>query len=208
MILPTSLSFLHTPLSGQIAVFNVLVDTASMCRAGGNPPATGPLTSTVSGTYLNTMDTAMCSDHITSWHYCYYPSAASVGQTYTMTVAAWRLDAGIYRLIQGTSRTITLTPIETKAKIFCKEEALDPVNYVLVSEGDVIGVVLPSTNPIPVVSSNAGSGFSLRRHPQNTGPTDLMGSEFAEILNSTLHLYVELGKLLPCPQSVVAIFLL
>ena len=78
----------------------------------------------------------------------------------------------MYRLIQGTSRTITLTPIETKAKIFCKEEALDPVDYVLVSEGDVIGVVLPSTNPIPVVSSNAGS---LRRHSWNVSPTDLLG---------------------------------
>ena len=172
----------------------VHVDVASMCRAGSNLPATGPLTSTVSGTYLNTMDTAMCSDHIISWHYCYYPSAAPVGQTYTMTVAAWRLDAGMYRLIQGTSRTITLTPIETKAKIFCKEEALDPVDYVLVSEGDVIGVVLPNTNPIPVVSSNAGSGSSLRRHLQNTSPTDLMGSEFTDMPNLALHVYAKLGK--------------
>ena len=188
---------MHACSKGVLVIMIALIEDVAamyMCRAGSNPPATGPLTSTVSGTYLNTMDTAMCSDHITSWHYCYYPSAAPVGQTYTMTVAAWRLDAGMYQLIQGTSRTITLTPIETNAKIFCKEEALDPVDYVLVCEGDVIGVVLPSTNPIPVVSSNAGSGSSLRRHPQNTSPTDLLGTEFTEMSDTSLHVYAKLGR--------------
>ena len=89
----------------------------------------------------------MCDGHITSWHYCYYTSAAVAGQTHTMTVAAWRLVGGTYQLVQGTTRTLTLSPVQTLAKIFCVEEALDPADDVAVSMGDVIGVVLPSTNP-------------------------------------------------------------
>jgi hypothetical protein len=114
-----------------------------------------------------------------------------------MTVGAWRLEAGTYQLIEGTSRNVTLSPIATLqlAKIFCVEEALDPVDYVLISSGDVIGVVLPSTNFIPVVSSNAGSGSTLRRHVQNTGTMDLIGSEFTTMSNTALHVYAKLGKL-------------
>ncbi len=139
---------------------------------GNNPSATAP-SGSASGTYLDTTNAAMCSDHITSWHYCYYPSAAPAGQTYTMTVAAWRLEAGTYLLIQGTNRTISLDPIDTKAKIFCVEETLVPGDYVSVSQGDFIGVVLPSTNPIPVVSTDAGSSSSLMKHPQSVGTSDL-----------------------------------
>ena len=152
------------------------------------------MTESLSGTYLDTSNAAMCSGHIISWHYCYYTSAAPAGQTHTMTVAAWRLDSGTetYQLVQGTNRTITLDPVQTLAKIFCVEEALDPADYVAVSQGDVIGVVLPSTNPIPVVSSNSGS--SLMRHSQSVSAINLLSSEFTVVSNSALHVYTKLGE--------------
>ena len=174
-------------------------DVEDFCRAGSNPPASAP-TGSLSGTYLDTNNTAMCAGHITSWHYCYYPSAAVAGQTHSMTVAAWRLEGGTYQLVQGTNRTLTLIPVQTLAKIFCVEEVLDPADHVAVSVGDVIGVVLPSTSPIPVISSNTASPLSsssssfLMRHPQTENTTNLMASEFRTLSNSALHLYAKLGK--------------
>ena len=143
------------------------------------------------GTILDTSNTATCAGHITSWHYCYYSSAAVAGQTHSMTVAAWRLEGGTYQLVQGTARMLTLSPVQTLAKVFCVEEVLDPADYATVSMGDVIGVVLPSTNPIPVISSNTGS--SLMRHPQ-TRTTNLLGSEFTTLPDSALHLYAKLRR--------------
>jgi hypothetical protein len=160
--------------------------------AGSNPPASETLAGDISGTYLDTANTAACNGNITSWHYCYYPPAAR--QTLTMTVAAWRLEGGTYRLIKGTSRNITLSFIATLAIIFCMEETVDPVDYVLITEGDVIGVVLPNTNPLPVVGSNTSSASSMKKHLHNAATADLLVSEFTEIPDTALHVYANLGK--------------
>ncbi len=138
----------------------------------------------------------MCSDHITKWNYCYYTSDATAGQTYTMTVAVWRLDlnTNTYNVLTDTVRIITLQPVTTLAKIFCVEETLDPAEYVQVSQGDVIGAVLPSNNPIPVIGSNTGFSFSLMKHSQNSATTNLLSSEFTTLGVTALHLYTTLGK--------------
>ncbi len=69
-----------------------------------------------------------------------------------MTVAVWRLDSNTntntYSVLTDTVRIIALQLVATLAKIFCVEETLDPAEYVQVSQGDVIGVVLPFNNPI------------------------------------------------------------
>ena len=109
-----------------------------------------------------------------------------------MTVAAWSLEDDTYRVIPGSSSTISLTPVMTHAKIFCIKETLDSANYVAMAEGDVVGVVLPSSNPIPVVSTNADSS-QLMKHSQSTSATDLLGSEFTTISDSALHVYANLG---------------
>ena len=173
-------------------------ETLASCQVGSNPPATAPRTSSVEETYLNTVNPVACATEnaITSWHYCYYTSAVTAGQTYTMTVAVWRLDTSTntYRLTAGSARTITLVPNATLAKIFCVEETLGSSGSVFVSAGDVIGAVLPSNNPIPVVSSDSTSNSSLMRHPQTTTPADLTSSGFSTISGSALHLYGTLGE--------------
>ena len=161
---------------------------------GSNPPATAPRTSNVGGTYLNIGNPVACTDRnaVTSWHYCYYTSEVTAGQTYTMTVAVWRLDTSTntYRVTAGSSRTLSLVHTATLAKIVCMEETLDSADSVFVMESDVIGVVLPSSNPIPVISSDPSSTSSLMTHPQNASATDLqLGSEFTSLSGTALHLY-------------------
>ena len=139
----------------------------------------------------------MCSDHITKWNYCYYTSDATAGQTYTMTVAVWRLDSNTntYNVLTDTVRIITLQPVTTLAKIFCVEETLDPAEYVQVSQGDVIGAVLPSSNPVPVIGSNTGSTFfSLMKHSHNSVAINLLSSELTTLSETALHLYTTLSK--------------
>ena len=148
-----------------------------------------------SGTYLNTNSPVNCvtENTITSWRYCYYTSETTSGQTYTMTVGVWRLESSTntYMLIQGSSRTISLTHIITLAKVFCVEEMLDSVDYVFVAGDDVIGVVLPANNPIPVLSSGTST---LLRHSASTLSTSRPATEFTTATNIGLHLYSNLGK--------------
>ena len=147
---------------------------------------------------MNIANPVTCTDGnaITSWHYCYYPSAVTPGQTYTMTVAVWRLDTGTntYRVVTGSSRTITLVPTQTLAKIFCVEETLDSADSVFVMQNDVIGAVLPSSNPIPVVSSDPSSSSSLMRHSQSSSAIDLLNSELTSLSGTALHLYGSISK--------------
>ena len=114
-----------------------------------------------------------------------------------MTVAAWRLDTGTntYRVTAGSSRTISLVHIDTLARIFCMEETLDSADSLFVMESDVIGVVLPSSNPIPVVSSDLSSN-SIVTHPQNASAVDLLNSELTSVSGINLHVFADLGRLL------------
>ena len=182
-----------------IIITALLLDASTPRRVGANRPATAPTTGSVEGTYLNTANAVVAfedNDAITSWHYCYYTSAVSAGETYTMTVAVWRLDTSTntYRVTAGSARrTVSLLHNATLAKIVCMEETLSPADSVSVMEGDVIGVVLPSSNPIPVVSSAPTS--SLLRHSQSASAGDLLSSEFTDLSGSALHLYGTLGQI-------------
>ena len=177
-------------------LFSFWIDVSSFCRVGDNPSATTPVTGGMSsGTYLNTNSPVNCvtENTITSWHYCYYTSQTTSGQTYTMTVGVWRLESSTntYTLTQRSSRAVTLTHISTLAKVFCVEEMPDPVDYVFVALDDVIGVVLPANNPIPVVSFG---NSTLLRHSASTLSTSRPVSEFTTATNIGLHLYSNLGK--------------
>ena len=171
---------------------------SSSCRVGNNPAATSPVsTSLLSGTYLNTDHPVNCATEntITSWHYCYYTSGVTPGQTYTMTVGVWSLDAGAntYQLTEGSARTLTLVPVFTLAKVFCMEETLKDSDFISVSQNDVIGVVLPATNATtPVLSSTTST--SLLRHDQTTTSKSLSRSDFSAVTNTALHLYSNLGN--------------
>ena len=175
----------------------ILADIAATCRAGNNPsPADAVNTSSHGGTYLNTQYPVTCGNHITKWHYCYHTEAATPGSTLSMTVAVWSLDTAINTYIVSPSsiRTITLQPITTLAKIFCVEHNLGETEYSMVSPGDVIGIVLPSTNAIPIVSTSAGSEKYIVKHAQNEHPLNVVQSKLQAVYETTLHLYATVGK--------------
>ena len=167
----------------------------AQCSGGSNPPPSTP--SLNSGTYLNTGNAITCTDTITSWHYCYYPSAASDNQlTYTATLGVWKLNAAMnqYELIPGSNYTLQLVqPVSTPARIFCQTAVLQPQDYVRVQTGDVIGVTMPAQNPLPLVASDA-TGYSLMMNSALNTPATLQSTFLSEGTNMALHLYPTIGK--------------
>ena len=167
----------------------------AQCSGGSNPPPFTPFTN--SGTYLNTDSPISCSDTITSWHYCYYPSQASDSQlTYTATVGVWRLNSvtNQYELLQASDYTLQLVqPASTPAVIFCRMELLQPQDYVRVETGDVIGVSLPQQNPLPIVASGA-TGYSLKTHTALNAPPAIQQFVLTDASSMALHLYPTIGR--------------
>lgn len=162
---------------------------------GSNPPPFSP--SLNSGTYLNTDHPITRSETITAWHYCYYPSAATDSQlTYTATVGVWRMNAAMnqYELVPGSDHTLELTqPPTTPARIFCKTEMLNPMDYASVQTGDVIGVSMPTQNPLPLVASDA-TGFNLMRDSGVGALADLQMATLNDAPNMAMHLFPTIGK--------------
>ncbi len=115
-----------------------------------------------------------------------------------MTVAVWSLDVATdtYIVNSNSIKTITLQPVQTLAKIFCTVESLDERDFILVSQNDVIGVVLPSSNPIPILGSNADPSIQLGRHISSTSPADVISSELTTLSSSVLHVYATVGKVI------------
>ena len=113
-----------------------------------------------------------------------------------MTVSVWSLDTATNTYIVSPSsiRIITLQPIQTLAKIFCVEESLNETDYITVSKGDVIGVVLPSSISIPIVSSSTSSEKFIMKHSRNDSPLNLSCSMLCPEYETALHLYATIGK--------------
>ena len=110
-------------------------------------------------------------------------------------MGVWRLNAAMnqYELLPGSNYNIQLVqPISTHAKIFCKTEVLQSQDYARVQTGDVIGVILPMVNPLPLVASGA-TGYNLTQY---TGLADrvLQMAVLTEASNLALHLYPTIGK--------------
>jgi len=91
-------------------------------------------------------------------------------------------------------KNITLQPVQTLAKIFCVEVALMEEEYVHVSEGDVLGVILPSLNRIPIV----GSSEEVDRYFLQYSSAEISASiKFSGITNESnlfAHLFATVGK--------------
>ena len=153
------------------------------------------MTSSLGGTYFNVESPVTCNNHITKWHYCYHTGAATPGSTLSMTVAVWSLDTdtNAYIVSPSSIRTITLQPVQTLAKIFCVEESVNQSEFVQVSLGDVIGVVLPSSNAIPIISSSVDPLIAIKKHPRNESPVDLLQSDLSYLSSTALHLYATVG---------------
>jgi hypothetical protein len=98
-----------------------------------------------------------------------------------------------YELLSGSNYTLSLVqPASTPAKIFCKTEVLQPENYVRVQTGDIAGVSLPTSNPLPIVASGA-TGYTLMTHTALNAPVMLLMSDLSQTSSMALHLYPTIG---------------
>ncbi len=100
-------------------------------------------------------------------------------------MAVWRLVSTTdqYILLNGSITLIELQPVDTLAHIYCTQEIL--VNSIEVRRGDVIGVMLPTENPIPMIGMESENIL----HYSETL------DDLFRLLNSALHLYAEISKL-------------
>ena len=140
----------------------------SSCTAGSNPAASVAVTTGLSGTYLNTQYPVMCDDDgnfITKWHFCYYTQSLTTGSLLSMTLTMWSSYESSYEFHSRRSR-ISIVHNHTLAKVFCVEHSLSREDYLPVSRGDIVGVVLPSDSPIPVIGSGE-TDFLIYRSEQN-----------------------------------------
>lgn len=162
-----------------------------MCKVGNNPPSS-TLALKISGTYLNTEFPAECDGVITAWHYCYYPRSVSANQrTYTANVALWRYDnsSHLYNLVDGSVTLIQLQPVNTLATIYCTQLGLSPVNYTKIRRGDLMGVLLPLQDPIPLIGNDSDSNIMISRQLRLT---NLTSSELRPE-RAAMHLYAYVG---------------
>ena len=99
-----------------------------------------------------------------------------------------------YELLPGSDHTLKLVqPASTLAKILCKTEVLEASEYVRVQTGDVIGVSLPTANPLPILASGA-TGYSLMMNGTLNAPATLVLADLDETSSMTLHLYPTIGE--------------
>ena len=175
----------------------IIIGQIQQLNGGSNPPPSTPYTN--SGTFINTNSPISAQSNanaITSWHYCYYPSAAADSQlTYTATVGVWRLNTATnqYELLPGSDFTLSEQPKSTLAVIVCRTENLQAQDYVSVQMGDVVGVSLPEQNPLPMVATDTtGFGLQVVNVPINA-PAALQAAALNNAPDMALHLFPTVG---------------
>ena len=170
-----------------------ILETEPSSRVGNNPSSS--TADDRPGIYLNNEFPAVCDGVVTAWHYCYYPEDASDSTTtYTASVAVWRYDdtTDQFILLNGSITLIELQPVDTLARIYCTQELLEPVNYIAIRQGDVIGMVLPIENYIPMIGMESDNMLLMREGSEDLSPSSVLNS--SSFL--ALHLYVEIGRML------------
>ena len=134
------------------------------CIAGSNPAGSVAVATGLGGTYLNTRHPVKCDGNfITKWHFCYYTQYLTDASKLNMTLAVWskdRHETSVF--LPRFSTRISIIHNHTLTKVFCMEHSLSTEDYLPVSHGDIVGVVLPSDNPIPVIGSGETNDLKYR----------------------------------------------
>ena len=170
-----------------------VIGRESTRRVGNNP--TPSSYSGGEGTYLNINFPAECDGVVTAWHYCYYPGSASANQrTYTASVALWHYDnsSNQYYVVDGSVTLIELQPVDTLARIFCTQVLLAPANYTEIRREDIVGVLLPSSNPIPLIGRDEDNTL-LRNNIGRSSPSNVSSDQLLE-QSLAIHLYADIMR--------------
>ena len=175
---------------------NFNTDSGMTFIAGNNPPPSA-LQRNIQGIYLNMEFPAKRNGLLTAWHFCYYTFSDPnmLRMTYTASVALWRPgnSSDQYDLVTGSITQIILNPVATLATIYCTEMQLDSTNHTEIRQGDVIGVLLPPQNPIPLIGQiQSESVHFISRYPNQQELSNLMLSDLQQE-KIALHLYIS-GK--------------
>ena len=127
---------------------------------------------------------------VTIWHFCYYPAAINNSmQAHSAMVAVWRYDSNTeqYDIVNGSIGTLELQPNDgLLTSIYCTQQSVD--NF-LIRQGDFVGVVMPSTYPIPLFGSN--TDYMLNSNTQQLSPMSMPASGLTS-QQLALHLYADI----------------
>ena len=168
---------------------NFNTDSGMTFIAGSNPPPSA--VENIRGIYLNMEFPAKRDGLLTAWQYCYYTftDPNMLRMTYTASVALWRPgnSSDQYDLVTGSITRMRLNPVATLATIYCTEMQLDSTHHTEIRQGDVVGVILPPQNPIPLIGRE--NVHNISRNPNQQVLSNLMLSDLRQE-KIALHLYI------------------
>ena len=107
--------------------------------------------------YLNIDNPALCSGTITRWEYCFYPPIDN--GTYHILFAIYRQSDAFPNIpfYQSRSPRLNLTiSIDYKVDEGFLCSSIFPAEQISVQQGDIIGICLPRTNTLDIVSDTSG----------------------------------------------------
>ena len=174
---------------------------------GNNPRRSSRVAnSSIAGmTFLNRQFPAERDGEISTWNYCYYGDIPE--DTYTATVAVWRYNnvTEQYTVVNGSISILEVVHVARPylSAIYCEQESLAADGYVTVKVGDIIGVSLPPSNPIPLVGNTCESSCEIW---QTSGPvpSSISTNDIAS-LSKSLHLYADIATAIGKSMHDVAI---
>lgn len=132
---------------------------------------------------------------MTAWHYCYYTDYVDEFEAnYTAHFAVWEYDISYLNLtiVKNTLTFVVLEPISTITNIHCKQVTLEPKEIFFIKKGELLGVVLPPKNPIPLIGHSSNHtiiSFSNNHLTPSSIPLTNLSTE-----KLAMHLYVNIGK--------------
>ena len=142
---------------------------------------------------FDTDNPAVCSGQITAWNVCYYDNPRSFTQLNTLQISLqiWRFDEPIRNGVRVDEHVETVTIPETPENFQCIE--LSPDEYMNISAGDFVGVLLVTDAVLPVIGNTLNdSTASLLYSVFNW--TELDTTQIAMVLGKVLHITADIGK--------------
>ena len=124
------------------------------------------------GLFIDTDNPAVCSGQITAWNVCYYNNPRSFTQLNTLQISLqiWRFDEPIRNSVRVDEHVETVTIPETPENFQCITAELSPDEYMNVSTGDLVGVLLVMDAVLPVVGNTLNDSTASLLYSVSIGP--------------------------------------